>query len=293
MSTYGPGVLSTSRRLSAEQTSARLMALTPRWVPTPEVVADELRRIDQGGPDGLTVVEPSPLRDVDLVPERRRLPALLVLLAGGLVGSVTVWLLAVPRGEAAPPVSVSAPVTTLAAQSPSPGPSTSLSTSPSVIPTTGSSGVAPGGSAGVVVVDVQGAVHRPGVVELPVGSRVVDALAAAGGTTRRAVTVTLNLAQVLVDGTQVLVPDRRSTTAVTAPTSGAASGGSPAPGAPVDLNTATLEQLDALPGIGPVLAQRILDYRSQHGPFTSVDQLTDVSGIGDATMADLAPLVRV
>jgi competence protein ComEA len=168
-----------------------------------------------------------------------------------------------------------------------------LGTDPTVV--TGPSGTAvpPAGTTGVVVVDVQGAVRRPGVVELPVGSRVVDALAAAGGTTRHAVTLTLNLAQVLVDGTQVLVPDRRSTAA---PASAAGSTAAPtgaAPGTPVDLNTATLEQLDGLPGIGPVLAQRILDWRTEHGRFTSVEELGEVSGIGDKMLSQLRSKVTV
>jgi competence protein ComEA len=147
----------------------------------------------------------------------------------------------------------------------------------------------------MVVIDVQGQVHRPGVVELPEGSRVVDALAAAGGVTRRATTLTLNLAQVLVDGTQVLVPSRRRVTAGAA--SGATSAQPAEPGSMaggvVNLNTATLAQLDDLPGIGPVLAQRILDYRSEHGSFTTADQLMDVSGIGASTFADLESLVGV
>ena len=141
-----------------------------------------------------------------------------------------------------------------------------------------------------MVVDVAGAVRRPGVVELPVGSRVVDALEAAGGMLPRGNSTTLNLARVLADGEQVLVPARG---AAAVPGSPLAPPGGVVTPAQLDLNTATLEQLDTLPGIGPVLAQRILDWRTANGGFGSIDQLREVSGIGDATFAELEALVRV
>ena len=147
-----------------------------------------------------------------------------------------------------------------------------------------------------MVVHVVGAVHRPGLVRLPAGSRVSDAVAAAGGTTAAARAASVNLARVLVDGEQVVVQSRNGPPVVAAPgtVAGAgAAGGAPGPAGPVDLNSATLEALDGLPGIGPVLAQRILDWRAAHGRFSSVDELGEVSGIGEATLADLRPAVTV
>jgi competence protein ComEA len=142
----------------------------------------------------------------------------------------------------------------------------------------------------VVVVDVVGAVRRPGLYRLAQGARIADAVARAGGATRKADTALINLAAPLADGEQIVVP-RRGTAALGAPTgSGSSSGGAPA-GGPVHLSTATLEQLDSLPGIGPVTAQKILDYRQQHGAFTSVDELDAVPGIGPARLDQLKDLV--
>jgi competence protein ComEA len=147
-----------------------------------------------------------------------------------------------------------------------------------------------------VVVHVVGAVHRPGLVRLPAGSRVVDAVRAAGGTTASARPASVNLARLLVDGEQLVVQRRGSqplTAAPGPPGEVGSAGATPAPSAPVDLNSATLAALDGLPGIGPVLAQRILDWRTAHGRFSSVDELGEVSGIGEATLADLRPVVTV
>ena len=140
-----------------------------------------------------------------------------------------------------------------------------------------------------MVVHVTGAVRRPGLVELPGGARVDDAVAAAGGATRKADLGSVNLARPLVDGEQIFVLPKGKAVALPVP---ASSGGSSPPGQPIDLNTATLDQLDGLPGVGPVLAQRIIDWRTSHGRFSSVDELTEVSGIGERTLADLRPLVR-
>jgi competence protein ComEA len=135
-------------------------------------------------------------------------------------------------------------------------------------------------------VHVVGAVRRPGLYRLKEGSRVADAVARAGGTTRGAQLELVNLAAPIGDGQQVLVPRRGVTSA--APAGGAA--GSPAAG-PVQLSTATLEQLDALPGVGPVTAQKILAYRQQHGSIRSVDELDAVPGIGPARLEQLRGLV--
>jgi competence protein ComEA len=137
-----------------------------------------------------------------------------------------------------------------------------------------------------LVVDVAGAVRRPGLYRLPQGSRVADAVARAGGASAKASLDGVNLAAPLADGEQVVVPARIPGGQVPA----ASSGGS-APAGPVSLSTATAEQLDGLPGIGPVTAQKIVDYRTQHGAFHSVDELDAISGIGPAKLDQLRGLV--
>jgi competence protein ComEA len=148
--------------------------------------------------------------------------------------------------------------------------------------------VAAGASPGSVVVDVAGKVRRPGVVRLPAGSRVTDALQAAGGALPDTDTSALNLARVLVDGEQVAV----GRAPAAAPATGAAAGSGTGPPGTVSLNTATLEQLESLPGVGPVLARHIIEFRDQHGGFTSVGQLRQISGVGERRLKDLQPLVR-
>lgn len=149
---------------------------------------------------------------------------------------------------------------------------------------------------GQVVVAVLGTVALPGLVRLPPGSRVDDAVRAAGGVLPGSDPGLLNLARVLTDGEQVFVgiePPPGQPAPGPAP-AGPAGGAPPASASgPVDLNTATLADLDGLPGVGPVLAQRILDWRTDQGPFTSVDQLREVSGIGEKTFAELEPAVAV
>jgi competence protein ComEA len=142
-------------------------------------------------------------------------------------------------------------------------------------------------SAATVFVDVVGAVRRPGLYRLKDGARVADAVTRAGGPTPKAQIELLNLAARIADGEQVVVPRRGLGGAV------AASGGAVAagPAGPVHLNSATLEQLDALPGVGPVTAQKILDYRQQHGAFGSVDGLDAIPGIGPARLETLRGLV--
>ncbi|MEU0211930.1 ComEA family DNA-binding protein [Streptomyces canus] len=138
-----------------------------------------------------------------------------------------------------------------------------------------------------IVVDVGGKVREPGIQRLPAGSRVADALKAAGGVRPGTNTDSLNRARFLVDGEQVIVGGP----AAPGP-GGPVSGGQAGPAAPVSLSTATVDQLDTLPGVGPVLAQHIVDYRTRHGGFRSVDELREVNGIGDRRFADLRNLVR-
>jgi competence protein ComEA len=137
---------------------------------------------------------------------------------------------------------------------------------------------APSAAAGQIVVAVSGRVYRPGLVRLPPGSRVADAIAAAGGVLPDTDISAVNLARKLNDGELIAI--------------GVDVGGDTA-GGKVNLNTATAAQLDALPGVGPVLAQRIIDFRAQHGGFTDVAQLRQVDGIGEETFARLKELVTL
>ncbi|RFU42506.1 ComEA family DNA-binding protein [Actinomadura logoneensis] len=203
--------------------------------------------------------------------------ALVIVGAVAVLVAVGYLWMARPRPE---------PVTTAAATTPS------LSVTASGPP----SGVPSGGTQ--LVVQVIGKVRRPGVLTLAAGSRVADALNAAGGVRAGADTGALNLARKLMDGEQIAVGIRPPAPAPGqgpappgGPTSGASSGSSGASASPLDLNTATAEQLDQLPGVGPVLARRIIDYRTQHGPFRTVDQLQDVPGIGARRLTDLKPLL--
>ncbi len=154
-----------------------------------------------------------------------------------------------------------------------------------------------GAKSGRVVVHVAGRVRRPGIVRLPRGARVVDAVEAAGGAGRGVRLRDLNLARVLVDGEQVLVgmPGAAPAAAAPAPSSAGAAGGAAGaePTALVDLNTADQAQLETLPGVGPVTAGKILAWREEHGRFSAVEELLEVDGIGEVTLADVAPLVTV
>ena len=152
--------------------------------------------------------------------------------------------------------------------------------------------------AAAVVVDVVGAVRRGGVVRLRAGARVADAVAAAGGPTADADLVRLNLAAALIDGERIAVPRFGAPAPAVDPgavsaAAGAGTGAAPSAGAPVNLNTATAEQLDTLPGVGPATAAAIVGDRDAHGPFRSVNDLGRVRGIGDAKLAQLRDLVTV
>ncbi|MFE2055141.1 helix-hairpin-helix domain-containing protein [Streptomyces sp. NPDC059446] len=215
--------------------------------------------------------------------EPRALAALAVVLVGAAVFAAAHFWSARPEPVHAPDrVTEAAAVQADGQESPSaqqPG----LTPGPAVGPQTGA---APGGQ---IVVDVSGKVRRPGIQHLPAGSRVADALRAAGGVREGADVSMLNRARVLTDGEQVAVglpgapPPGGGSVADAGPGAG--------PAAPLSLGTATVEQLETLPGVGPVLAQHIIDYRTEHGGYRSVDELRDVDGIGDHRFADLRPLV--
>jgi competence protein ComEA len=143
----------------------------------------------------------------------------------------------------------------------------------------GTGGFSVSSSAGDVIVDVTGAVRRPGVYRMPAGARVIDAIERAGGAAGDAALEGINRAARLADGQQVVVPESRSGGAVVA--------GAAEEEGPISLGTATAEQLEEIEGIGPVTAGKIVEYRDQHGGLASVEQLDEVSGIGPATMESL------
>lgn len=236
-------------------------------------------------------------------------------LAALVVVFLVAVVLAVHHFWAARPQPVRAPAATQATPAPAPAPAPR----PQV---TAPAGVPSAATGRLLVVDVVGKVHRPGIHRLPPGARVADALREAGGVLDGADLRGLNRARLLVDGEQIAVdapgagPGAVSQGAglggapgagsgSSASGAGAASGasagsagasvgtgGTGAGAAPVSLNSATVEQLDSLPGVGPVLARHIIEYRTAHGGFTSVEQLRDVNGIGDRRFADLRPLVQ-
>lgn len=225
---------------------------------------------------------------VRFAPGRRGIVALtaVALVAAG-IGAVTMWRDR-PVAQVVPPL----PVVSAAATDPaaSPGPSAPPSPSPEPPPPVEE-----------IVVSVVGLVHTSGLVRLPPGSRVADALTSAGGAKEGADLLGLNLAQKLADGDQVLVgmaPAPGTAPVVGSATVGAGSspgGGAPSAGAgaAVNLNTATEEQLDALPGVGPVTAAAIASWRTRYGTFTDVEQLGEVDGIGPARLEKLRDLVTV
>jgi competence protein ComEA len=263
----------------ADVVRARLAALFQ-----PAVTAGERVAGPPGDrPDTAEGVPAGHLRSGREVPTQRTLTRrhLAVVAAVTLVAVVAsgAWLL---RAKAVP-LAVAATVA-----SSSPSPSLAASERPSSTPTPSAS------RRPTILVHVLGAVVSPGLVTLSQGARVADALAAAGGLRPDADPAELNLAGILSDGCQIVVGTRASPRGEVrdgAGTSG--SSGMSAVTAPVDLNSATLSQLDGLPGVGPVTAQAILDYRDKHRRFNTVEELQEVDGIGAKTYAQIAPHVRV
>ncbi len=143
----------------------------------------------------------------------------------------------------------------------------------------------------LLIVDVRGAVNQPGVYTLPVGSRVQDALLRAGSVTSHADTRALNLARKVNDGEQIYVPAAGEATPIPPTPAKGAPTATRAPAGKININTATIAELDTLPGIGPSLAQRIVDYRTQNGDFKTIEELKQVRGIGDALFEQVKDLV--
>ena len=237
-----PSLRAMSTDLHAHVTR-RLARIVEPWTPLPPGPA-EPPAARAGGRSLLTALDPRALR------------ALLALIAVVVLIAAWMWWQGRPRDVVLAPQAVAEGT-----------PITSASASPALLAT------------GDVVVHVAGDVHSPGVFTLASGSRVGDAIAAAGGVTKAKSANSVNLARPLVDGEQILVG-----------ASAVASGGG-APG--VSLNAADAAAFEALPGVGPVLAKRIVDWRSANGPFRSIDELGEVSGIGDALLGQLRPLVRM
>ena len=221
------------------------------------------------------------------MPRPSRAGAISLAVVGVIAVLVTVFTL---MRDKPPPVASAKlpPVEMVSSASPTPGP-------------------APPNAAGPVVVSVVGLVHKPGLVTLAPGARIADALAAAGGALDGADLIGLNMARRVTDGEQLIVgiaaapgqPATMGSSISSTPAAAEPAGSSPAGGKPsapdglVDLNVASVEELDALPGIGPVTAAAIIAWRDANGRFTSVDQLGDVDGIGPARLDKLRDLVRV
>jgi len=278
-----------SARPDGSAARARLHSLAPRWTPTGADI-DSVGRRDPAPTTAPERVSPSGSADPDVA--RHALPeaprpiwringtaarGLVSLILAAVAGALVVVLIGWPRGSA---VEVVADDSSAAS-----GGTQSVLSEPTP-------------SASSVVVDVDGKVRRPGIVELAEGSRVIDAIKEAGGLAHRGDTGALNLAEVLIDGQQIVVPAVGEVPAAGGDViPGATAGEPPAPGSgavgSVSINSAAQAELETLPGIGPVLAAAIVEWRTQNGGFTSVEQLQEVSGIGPVTFAELVPLVRL
>jgi competence protein ComEA len=281
--------------------AGRLAAAATRWVG-----ADSLSGVLAEPERGVGPRSGGPWRQFRYDPGRRGVLALLVVAslafagAGWWVWSARPQRWAVPAVDraGAPPAAVSPGGSLLSPLGSAP--SRAVTSAPSAGLLAGSAAVSAAVPAAgpPIVVDVVGRVRRPGVYRLPPGARVNDAIAAAGGVAGGVDLATVNLARRLSDGEQVAVGVTGASGVGAAGAGGVGAGGAGAsgPGAGgglLDLNTATESQFDGLPGVGPVLAQRIVAWRAAHGRFSSVDELRSVSGIGDSKFADLKPLVTV
>lgn len=287
----------------AEAVSRRLATLSAelasvRGDPVPGHQHTRVRQQPAPWDDEVTPVDPVPVVPVPgrhasrrLVDRVRLTPAHLAVLALLVALGVGVAAWSVVRGQAEPvPVAPLSPVAEPLADLPA------AEATGTTAPAAGASGAAGTPAAGTpsaspeLTVDVAGKVRRPGIAVLPAGSRVVDALEAAGGARRGVDLTALNLARPLVDGEQILVG---VPAAAGVPATVGDPGGAPTPGALVNINTADPATLETLPGVGPVTAGAIIGWRDEHGGFTAVEELLEVDGIGDATLAQIAPHVTI
>ena len=241
-----------------DQVMNRLQRLADQWRPLALPVIDAT-------PEGVTEPDPAPVSapigasGILTRLDRRSLRAVIALVcAAGLIAG-WMWWQGRPRAVAMAPV---------------------LTAEGSAVTGTGPASGIVGGD---VVVHVLGAVRRPGLLKLPAGARVDDAITAAGGVKTPKALSSVNLARILVDGEQIVV------TVDGAPDGGQGAGASPG----IGLNSASASEFESLPGVGPVLAQRIVDWRTTNGSFRSIDELGEVSGIGDSILEQLRPLVHV
>src|SRR4051794_24208797 len=219
---------------------------------------------------------------------RGELVGLIVVVVALLAGAGLWYTRSLPR-----PVDVSTTAGSLAPVAAVAQPSFGASPvgAPAVAVASGSAAASASASAtATVIVDVAGAVRKPGVFEFAPGDRVIDAVERAGGALDKADLTLLNLAAPLTDGQQILVPKKGAAPPVGAPVTGGVAGG---PTALININSADEPTLETLNGVGPVLAAAIIQYRTEHGPFASIDQLDEVSGIGPATLEDLRSQVTV
>jgi competence protein ComEA len=200
---------------------------------------------------------------------RGELTGLVVVIVATLLGAGLWYMRSLPR-----PVDIAAPADAV---------------SPVVSPVAGSTG-SPSPSPASIIVDVAGWVRRPGVYEFVTGDRVIDAVNRAGGARNGADLTSLNLAAPLADGTQIVIPRPGATSAPGSSTSDSGTAGGTAL---ININTASETDLEALPGVGPVTAAAIIDYRTQNGPFSAVDDLIDVSGIGPSTLEQIRPFATI
>ena len=210
-------------------------------------------------------------RVAELIGKRREMWVVAAVVAVTVIGSLLVWMHGAPASVAPPATAPAAPAPAAAAADATPAPGGD----------TQAAGSAP------IYVHVAGAVRKPGLYELPTGTRVAGAIDAAGGPTRRADLDQVNLAEVLVDGTKLAVPERGDAVAAPMPAGTAA-----APGL-VNLNSADQASLETIPGVGPVTATAIIQHRTEIGSFTALEQLLDVTGIGPATLESLRPYVTL
>jgi len=267
--------------------SAEAFWASASWAPPASALAlpDDGRHRRPGPPKPAILTLPVALRGVRAKPRRLAVLGVLVLLAAVAVvlGIRVAW-----ASSSAKPQSIAA-----AAHGQPAGLVTR--TVPAAFATTGAGGSPAATATGILLVHVVGQVRHPGVVRLSSGSRVLDAVTAAGGAMPSADLNHLNLARVLVDGEQIVVPKPGEIVLGASGTQGGGAGSTAggSAGGLVDLNTADASALDSLPGVGPVLSQRILDWRTAHGRFSSVDELGEVSGIGVKLLAQIGPRVKV